>query len=328
MADVAAMAGVSSQTVSRVANNRSNVEEETRRRVLSAMRVLGYRPNTAARALVTGQFRALGLISFGLSSFGNARTVDALTRAAQRAGYTVHMIAIEAQTEQAVHDAFDQLTTQAVDGIVLIEAQILDTPALRLPPGVPVVMADGDVSQRHPTVDTDQALGARLVTRHLLSLGHETVWHVSGPEDSYAARRRAESWHATLKDAGAAVPPLLFGDWSAASGYEAGCHLAARPGVSAVFAANDQMALGVMRALTQAGRRIPQDVSVAGFDDLDEAPYFSPPLTTVRQDFDVVAEQIVSMMVGQIETGRAPSATALIAPRLVVRESTGAPPAR
>ena len=120
----------------------------------------------------------------------------------------------------------------------------------------------------------------------------------------------------------------LFGDWSAASGYEAGCHLAARPGVSAVFAANDQMALGVMRALTQAGRRIPEDVSVAGFDDLDEAPYFSPPLTTVRQDFDVVAEQIVSMMVGQIETGRAPSATALIAPRLIVRESTGAPPAR
>ncbi|MDX3101989.1 LacI family DNA-binding transcriptional regulator [Nonomuraea angiospora] len=326
MADVAAMAGVSSQTVSRVVNNRSNVEEETRRRVLSAMRVLGYRPNTAARALVTGQFRTLGLISFGLSSFGNARTVDAVTRAAQRAGYTVNMIAVESQTEQAVHEAFDQLTLQAVDGIVLIEAQILDTPSLRLPPGVPVVMADGDVSHRHPMVDTDQALGARLVTRHLLDLGHETVWHVAGPEDSYAARRRAESWHATLKEAAAATPRLLFGDWSAASGYKAGRELARRPGVTAVFAANDQMALGVMRAMIEAGHRVPEDVSIAGFDDLDESAYLSPPLTTVRQDFDVVAEKIVSLMIGQIETGAAPSATAFVAPELVVRQSTGAPP--
>ncbi|MBT2231947.1 LacI family DNA-binding transcriptional regulator [Nonomuraea sp. NEAU-A123] len=326
MADVASMAGVSSQTVSRVVNNRSNVEEETRQRVLSAMRVLGYRPNTAARALVTGQFRTLGLISFGLGSFGNARTVDAITRVAQRAGYTVNMIAIESQTEQAVHEAFDQLTMQAVDGIVLIEAQILDTPALRLPPGVPVVMADGDASHRHPMVDTDQAFGARLVTRHLLDLGHETVWHVAGPEDSYAARRRAEAWHATLKEAKAVVPQVLFGDWSAASGYEAGRVLAERPGVTAVFAANDQMALGVMRAMIKAGWRIPEDVSIAGFDDIDESAYLSPPLTTVRQDFDVVAERIVSLMIGQIETGTAPSATAFITPELIVRESTGAPP--
>ncbi len=328
MADVAAMAGVSSQTVSRVANNRSNVEEETRRRVLSAMRVLGYRPNTAARALVTGQFRTLGLISFGFSNFGNARTADAIARVAQRSGYTVNMVAIESQTERAVHQAFDQLTMQAVDGIVLVEAQILDTPALRLPPGVPVVMAQGDLNLRHPMVDTDQALGARLVTRHLLDLGHRTVWHVSGPEDSYSARGRAESWHATLKEAGATVPPVLFGDWSAASGYEAGLRLAERPEVTAVFAANDQMALGVMRAMTQAGRRIPDDVSLAGFDDIEESAYLSPPLTTVHQDFDVVAERIVSLMLTQIETGEIPSTIALVAPRLVVRESTGAPPSR
>ncbi|MBB6344272.1 LacI family DNA-binding transcriptional regulator [Nonomuraea muscovyensis] len=328
MADVAALAGVSSQTVSRVANHRSNVEEETRQRVLSAMRVLGYRPNTAARALVTGQFRTLGLISFGLGNFGNARTVDAVVRAAQRADYTVNMVAIEAQTEQAVHAAFDRLTMQAVDGIVLIEAQILDTPALRLPSGVPVVTADGDAGHRHATVDTDQALGARLVTRHLLDLGHDTVWHVAGPEDSHAARRRAESWHATLTEAGATVPPVLFGDWSAAGGYEAGRHLARRPGVTAVLAANDQMALGVTRALAEAGRRIPGDVSVAGFDDLDEAAFFSPPLTTVRQDFDVVAERIVALLVGQIETGRTPATAVLVPPRLVVRDSTGAPPPR
>lgn len=326
MADVAALAGVSSQTVSRVANNRSNVEEETRQRVLSAMRVLGYRPNTAARALVTGQFRTLGLISSTLGTFGNARTVEAVTRAAQRAGYTVNMVAVETRTERAVHEAFGRLTMQAVDGIVLIEAQILDTPALRLPPGVPVVVAGGDAGHHHAMVDTDQSLGARLVTRHLLDLGHETVWHVSGPEDSYAARHRAASWHATLKEAGAAVPPVLYGDWSAAGGHEAGRHLARRPGVTAIFAANDQMAIGVLRALAQAGRRVPEDVSVAGFDGLDEAAFLSPPLTTVRQDFDAVAERIVSLMIDQIATGPAPASAVLVPPRLVVRESTGTPP--
>lgn len=186
-------------------------------------------------------------------------------------------------------------------------------------------MADGDVSHRHPMVDTDQALGARLITRHLLDLGHESVWHVAGPRTP-TPRGAGPSPGTPPQGGGAATPQLLFGDWSAASGYKAGRELARRPGVTAVFAANDQMALGVMRAMIEAGHRVPEDVSIAGFDDLDESAYLSPPLTTVRQDFDVVAEKIVSLMIGQIETGAAPSATAFVAPELVVRQSTGAPP--
>lgn len=326
MADVAAMAGVSSQTVSRVANNRSNVDQETRRRVLAAMRVLGYRPNSAARALAVGRFGMLGVISFGLGAYGNARTLGAIVRAAQEAAYTVNVIEVRAQTESAVREAFDRLVNQAVDGIILVESQILDTPSLRLPFDLPVVVADGDVNHRYPVVDVDQAEGARRATGHLLDLGHRTVWHVTGPQDSYAARRRAESWHATLKDAAAPVPPLVFGDWSAVSGYAAGRRLAGDPDVTAIFAGNDQMALGVLRALHEAGRRVPEEISVVGFDDITEAACFIPPLTTVRQDFEQVGQDCVRMLLAQL--GPQPAglgSSSVIAPRLVLRASTAPP---
>ncbi|WP_406290885.1 LacI family DNA-binding transcriptional regulator [Embleya sp. NBC_00896] len=327
MADVAEMAGVSSQTVSRVANNRSNVDEATRDRVLSAMRMLGYRPNTAARALATGKFRMLGVISFGLNAYGNARTLEAIVAAAQDADYSVNVVSVRAQTESAVRDAFDRLTMQAVDGIILIEAQILDTPALRLPSGLPVVVVDGEETRRHPGVDTNQAEGARLATTHLLDLGHRTVWHVSGPQDSYAARRRAESWHRTLKAAGAPVPPLLYGDWTAASGYTAGRALAADPEVTAVFAGNDQMALGLVRALHEAGRDVPGDVSVVGFDDLAESAWFLPSLTTIHQDFEEVGRQCVALLFDQFRTGHAGILGATtIEPTLILRDSTAVPP--
>ncbi|GAA3062988.1 hypothetical protein GCM10020254_03640 [Streptomyces goshikiensis] len=277
MADVAAMAGVSSQTVSRVANNRENVDASTRERVLAAMKMLGYRPNTAARALVTGRFGTLGVISFDISAYGNARTFAAISDAAREADLFVNFMGARAQTGAAVRQAFQQLMVQSVDGIILIESQILDTPELRLPSAVPVVFADGDTGHRYANVDIDQAEGTRSVVAHLLGLGHRTVWHVAGPRDSYAARRRAEAWHRSLKDAGTVVPPLLYGDWSAASGYHAGRELADRPEVTAIFAANDQMALGVMRALQEAGRRVPQDVSVTGFDDVPEAAFFPAP---------------------------------------------------
>ncbi|MCM2419318.1 MULTISPECIES: LacI family DNA-binding transcriptional regulator [unclassified Streptomyces] len=328
MADVAAMAGVSSQTVSRVANSRSNVDEATRERVLSAMRMLGYRPNTAARALATGRFRMLGVISFGLNAYGNARTLEAIVAAAQDADYSVNVVSVRAQTESAVRAAFERLTLQAVDGIILNEAQILDTPTLRLPSGLPVVVVDGEEGRRQPGVDTNQAEGARLATRHLLDLGHRSVWHLAGPQDSFAARRRAEAWHGTLKAAGAATPPVLYGDWSADSGYAAGRELAAKPEVTAVFAANDQMALGVVRALSEAGRKVPDEVSIVGFDDLAEASCFLPPLTTVHQDFEEVGRQCVSRLLDQIHTGEAGTGgVSSVAPRLVIRASTAGPPA-
>lgn len=327
MADVAALAGVSAQTVSRVANHRTNVDEATRERVVNAMRMLGYRPNTAARALATGRFRTIGVISFDLQAYGNARTLESIVSAVQDTDYSVNIVTIKDQTEQAVREAFERLTTQAVDGIILNEAQILDTPALRLPSGLPVVVNDGDGTHRHAAVHTDQAEGARLAVRHLLDLGHRTVHHLAGPQDSHPARGRAEAWHRTLKDAGCPVPPVVYGDWTAESGYRAGRELAARPDVGAVFAGNDQMALGLIRALHDAGREVPGDVSVVGFDNVAESGYFLPPLTTVHQDFEEIGRQAVALLLDQIHTGRPPEAAVTsVAPRLVVRDST-APPA-
>ncbi|MFH8836867.1 substrate-binding domain-containing protein [Streptomyces sp. NPDC017868] len=177
---------------------------------------------------------------------------------------------MRAQTGAAVRHAFQHLMLQSVDGIVLVESQMLDTTSPQLPPAMPVV-ADGDSGHRYPHVDFDQAHGAHSAVAHLLGLGHRTVRHLAGPRDSFAARCRAESWRRTLTDAGASVPPLVHGDRSAESGHQAGLGLAHRPEVTAVFAGNDQMALGLMRTLHESGRGIPGDISVAGFDDVAEA---------------------------------------------------------
>jgi DNA-binding LacI/PurR family transcriptional regulator len=328
--DVAELAGVSSQTVSRVVNNSPKVDQQTRERVLSAMRILGYWTNGAARALATGQSRSVGVISFDLSLYGNARTIEAITAAAQDADYSVTVVGISAATEESVQRAYARLASQAIDGVVLIEARILDTATVHLPTSVPVVIADGDPNTNFPAIDTDQAAGARVATEHLLGLGHETVWHVAGPHDSHAARRRAAAWRATLKEAGRPVPPVLFGDWSAESGLAAGRELAAMKGageaggVTAIFAANDHMALGVLRALHEAGRRVPDEVSVVGFDDVPEASCYLPPLTTVHQNVAEAGRRCVALLLDQISSGgpSGPGEVSAIQPRLIERAST------
>jgi DNA-binding LacI/PurR family transcriptional regulator len=328
MADVARLAGVSGQTVSRVSNGRTNVDADTRARVLAAMEELGYRPNTAARALRTGRFRSLGVIMFTLSSFGNMRTLDAIASAAEEAGYSLTLIPVPHPTRGELSDAFQSLAEAAVDGVIIvIEAHLLDESDVELPPGLPVVLVDSAGDDRFTWVDTDQALGARLATEHLLDLGHATVWHVAGPERSYSATRRRESWEATLRDRGAVVHPALVGDWSAESGHELGLELARNPDVTAIFAANDQMALGVLRALHESGRPVPAGVSVVGFDDMEEAGSFWPPLTTVRQFFGEVGRRSVEALLHEVESGdrRAPS---VVSTELVVRDSTAGPPIR
>ncbi|MFJ2744882.1 LacI family DNA-binding transcriptional regulator [Streptomyces sp. NPDC087440] len=325
MADVAALAGVSSQTVSRVSNNRTNVDAATREKVLAAMKTLGYRPNTAARALVTGRFGAIGVISFDVGAHGNARTLGAIADAAREAGFSINFMGVRAQTEAAVQEAFQHLMLQSVDGIVLVESQMLDTTSLHLPPSMPVVVADGDAGHAYANVDFDQALGAHSAVTHLLGLGHRTVWHLAGPRDSFASRRRTESWRTTLEAAGAPVPEVVHGDWSAESGYRVGQELAARAEVTAVFTANDQMALGLMRALHEAGRAVPRDVSVTGFDDMAEAAFFQPPLTTVRQDFDLVGRHCVRLLLDQIEGKSDGPRRMAVEPALVVRGSTASP---
>ncbi len=326
MADVARAAGVSGQTVSRVANGRENVDPVTRDRVIAAMRQLGYRPNSAARALRSGRFRSIGVIMFSLSSYGNMRTLDAIASEAAGAGYSLALIPLESATQSDVSGAFDRLGEHTVDGvIILIERHQLHEAEIALPTGLPVVVVDSSARYAYPVVDTDQAQGATLATEHLLDLGHQTVWHISGPRESYSAERRRDAWEVALRERGASAPEVLVGDWTAESGYELGVQLARRSEVTAVFVANDHMALGVMRALHEAGRAVPAGVSVVGFDDVPEAANFWPPLTTVRQRFDRVGKSAMQALIAEIE-GESPSGRALVPTELVVRSSTGGPP--
>ncbi|WP_394770000.1 LacI family DNA-binding transcriptional regulator [Lacisediminihabitans sp.] len=327
MADVAERAGVSAQTVSRVANGLTNVEPATRERVVQAMQTLGYRPNKAARALRSGRFRNIGITMFTLSTYGNMRTLDGIAVAAAAAGYSITLVPVRDPTQEAVSSAFTNLVEQAVDGIILlIEAHLVDNSEVELPPGLPVVVVDSGARADYPVVDNDQIEGARLATQHLLDLGHDTVWHVAGPEGSYPASRRHESWRDTLEAQGRPVPPIFRGDWTAASGRALGLQIARRPEITAVFAANDAMALGIMSALHESGRRIPQDVSIVGFDDMAESDSFWPPLTTVHQDFDLVGQRSIEILLEEIEHAPIVPVRSILPVRLVLRASTGPPP--
>jgi DNA-binding LacI/PurR family transcriptional regulator len=323
MADVAKLAGVSLQTVSRVINDSPHVREVTRRRVEDAMRKLEYRPNPVARALVTGRSRTLGVVSFDTTLFGPASTLFGIERAAHDAGYFVSIVSLRSLTRSAVLDAVERLRAQGVDGVLVIAPQESASQAiLHLPQDVPVVATEAGPGESVPLVAVDQVEGARLATQHLLDLGHPTVWHISGPRDWLEAQDRVQGWRSTLEAAGAATPPVLVGDWSARAGHELGRELAANPEITAVFVANDQMALGFLRSLHEEGRRIPADISVVGFDDIPEAEYFTPPLTTVRQNFNEMGRRSLHLLLEQLESGAREPVRETVPPELVVRAST------
>lgn len=316
MAMVAQRAGVSGQTVSRVANGSPRVDPETRARVEQAMAELGYRPNRAARALRTGRSQTLGLVAQTLVTVGNSRMLQAVADAAASRGYALTVLTLGADADIA--DAFDRLRDQGVDGaVVLNEATALARDAASA--GLRLVVVDSPPDDRFTVIGTDHAAGARLATEHLLAAGHRTVHHLAGPAGSFAAAERERGWREALADAGAEQPELARGDWSAASGFEAVMRMPA-PGVSAIFAGNDQMALGALRALAGSGRRVPDDVAVIGFDDIADAANFQPPLTTVRQDFDALGERAVSALVEWIEGAR--PIDLLLEPALIRRASS------
>jgi DNA-binding LacI/PurR family transcriptional regulator len=326
MADVAQLAGVSSQTVSRVSNGQTNVDEATRTRVMEAMRTLGYRPNGAARALKSGRFHTIGVIMTTLQTLGNIRTLDAIATEAARSDYSVTLMPISDPTLRGVSGAYQRLSAQAVDGaVIILEARLLDRAEFALPPGIPVVVIDSGAGPAYTVVDTDQALGARQATEHLLWLGHRQVWHIAGPETSFSAVHRAESWARTLGEAGITPPEVRRGDWTCESGYLHGLALGQRPDVTAIFAANDEMALGAMRALHELGRDIPGDVSVVGFDDMDVAASFWPPLTTVHQDFAAVGRLSIQKLLRKVSDASTQNHTTIVPTKLVIRRSTAAP---
>jgi DNA-binding LacI/PurR family transcriptional regulator len=326
MEDVASVAGVSHQTVSRVLNGFSKVRPETRDRVLAAIEELGYRRNTAARTLVTRRSGSIGVITADMNHYGPASIMLGLESASRAAGYGLSLTGLPEISATSLRQAVDQVLDQAVEAVVIIvahEAALALAHSLHIQ--VPFVLVEGDLSATPLTAGVDQIAGARLATNHLLDLGHHSVLHLPGPLDWLEATARREGWRMALQEHGCRVPALMVeGDWTSRSGYGAARAMLAESRPTAVFAANDQMALGLIRALHEAGLRVPEDVSVVGFDDVPESGYFTPPLTTVRQDFRELGRRIMALVLRRL-AGELNASVPLVEPRLIVRSSTAAP---
>jgi DNA-binding LacI/PurR family transcriptional regulator len=326
--DVARVAGVSQKTVSRVFNNEPYVSAAVRTRVLEAAEQLGYRLNNAARALASGRTRSIGVVALGTALYGPASLLVGIERAARETGYALRVVNTADGAPAGIAGAVESLMDQGVDGIVISEP--IDEGEVSIHADVPVLVCGAPAAftaSRAVTAGVRADLLARAATEHLLDLGHPTVHHLAGPQRWYSARDRLEGWRAALAARGASEPPFVEGDWSAASGYEMGRELAADSTVTAVFAANDDMAIGLIRALREASRRVPEDVSVIGFDDIPVADYITPRLTTMRQPFDAVARTGLELLVHAIEKPDADPLPVSDPPvELVVRASTAPPP--
>ena len=326
--DVARLAGVSRKTVSRVLNNEPYVSEESRRRVLAAAEELGYRLNHAARALASGRTRSIGVVALGTAGYGTASLLVGIEQAVRDAGYALRVLNTPDGNPRSIAAALESLLEQGVDGIVvsepIVEGEVplgVDVPVLFL--GAPPAFS----AARTLSVGVGAHQLARAATDHLLDLGHTTVHHLAGPRRWYATTDRIEGWRAALVARGAHEPPVLNGDWSAASGYAAGLALASDRLVTAVFAAGDEMAIGLIHGLRESGRRVPEDISIVGFDGNPVFAYVSPPLTTVRQPFEAASSEGIRLLLHAMENPDADLPPANDPPvELIVRGSTAPPP--
>jgi DNA-binding LacI/PurR family transcriptional regulator len=319
--EVARLAGVSHQTVSRVLNNEDTVRPQTRAKVEAAIRELRYRPSSVARALATRKTHTLGLVSTGNPLYGPASIALAFNGAAREAGYQVITASMADAGRDEILQAVDVLLRQQVEAIVLVasdQSSIAAVDGLEL--DIPLVTADSSGHGSFPSVSIDQFRGAELATAALADLGHRDILHLAGPEGSLDARERERGWRAELARRGLPIHEPLHGDWTADSGRAVGERLLAAGRVSAVFVANDQMALGLMHTLGDHGLSVPRDVSIVGFDDIPEAAHFTPPLTTVRQDFTELGHRMMAT-VSAVLDGRAVTQPVKTAPHLIERES-------
>jgi LacI family transcriptional regulator len=335
--DIAAAAGVSRQTVSRVLNERPDVARQTRERVWKVIEESGYRPSDIARSLARRRSLALGVVIAGLEYVGPSRTLRGIAGQAESLGYTLLFKDLPSLDTNRVQPLLDSLLAWEVDGLVWAVPEVgsnrqwLQGQLPRLP--VPVIFLTMEARHDLSVVSVDNYAGGRLATAHLLEQGYRKVGHIAGPLNWWEARQRKAGWQDTLAEAGISVVDGAWdeGDWSAASGSQAFCRLLERyPAMEAVFVANDQMALGLLQVAYQKGIRVPRDLAVVGFDDIPEAAHYWPPLTTVDQRQEALGEMAVQELVRIIEAHRQNDAAKpraiVLEPRLVIRESSRALP--
>ncbi|QWT23959.1 LacI family DNA-binding transcriptional regulator [Subtercola sp. PAMC28395] len=314
--DVAKLAGVSHQTVSRVLNEHPSLRASTRQKVLDAMRELNYRPNAAARALSSSRSRMIGILSTSSGEYGPATIVTAIEAAARSRGYSVSIANADGLDLTSIDEAVSHLAELSAEGLVVVAPQLQVLDALsRLTITIPYITLQAVSSDGSGGGPLDQVVGARLATAHLISLGHTRIGHIAGPADWLDANLRLTGFRDETASYGLDQELVVAGDWSAASGHRAALELLDL-GVTAIFAGNDQMALGALSAAATAGVDVPGHLSVVGFDDLPEAAFYLPALTTIRQDLAEAGRQSVALLLG--ETDVLPS----VHPELIVRAST------
>ena len=325
--DVAALAGVSHQTVSRVLNESPRVRPETRRQVLEVIGRLGYRPSRAARALNLGRANAVTVLTSDTMLYGYARVLQGIEEAARVEGLAVGIRVVESSHVADVRAATEYVSDASAGGVIVVAFDPSGTAVLRaLPRDIPAVAATeagGLPDSTRGMIFLDERPASAEATRHLLGLGHATVHHVAIPSETGTSGRRA-GWQDALAAAGVPVPPVLTVGWDVVSAYHAGQILAADDKVTAVLCGNDDIALAVRRALYEAGRDVPGEVSIVGFDDVPGCAYRTPALTTVRMDFVGLGRACLAAVAAEI-AGSAWPQVALEVPTLVVRESTAPP---
>jgi DNA-binding LacI/PurR family transcriptional regulator len=332
--EVASVAGVSTQTISRVINERPDVSPETRRRVQEVIQELGYRPSALARSLIRQRSHTLGVVTAGLRFIGPSRTLSGITAAAEQKGYSLLLKELPRFDTTDITPIFQALHDRHVDGIIWavpevgenhewVSKQLLD-------PEVPLVYITMEPRENISVVSVDNYLGAQMAMAHLLEQGYEHIAHISGPLDWWEARQRRAGWKDALSEHGLDPQDEYWvgGNWSSASGAQAFEKLLEQYAeMDSIFVANDQMALGVIQVAHQRGLRIPDDIGIVGFDDIPESAFFSPALTTVRQDQYNVAKLAVEEIIRTIESGwrglepEHPQAS-IVPPALVVRQSS------
>lgn len=321
--DVARTAGVSVPTVSRVLNGSTPVSDRLKKRVADAIAELGYIPNSAARSLALGRRSLIAVIAGNAARFGWAHTIQGIQSAARQSGYSVVVAVVESAEPEAVNGAVELVLAENVAGVIVLEFDEPGSEVLRkLPSTIPVVAASGG---SEPAGDVPRALldeegAARVLVEHLLALGHPTVHHIAQPAMGRQLGRSI-GWQQALTAAGAPVPETLEATWDPQSAYELGLQLAGHGDLTALFCDNDDIAIAAIKALRETGRRVPEDVSVVGFDDQPFSQFWSPALTTVHQDFDDLGARSFRLL-ENILNGGAESRVSVLTPDLVIREST------
>lgn len=322
--DVARRAGVSVPTVSRVLNGAAYVSDEKRSRVMQAIKELDFRPSAAARALVARQPKLIAVIAGNTSRYGYAETIRGIEESARAAGYTVTITVVESADDESVDRAVALVLDQPIAGVVVLKFDPPGVAALhRLPKSIPTVSISGVRETGVPQAVLAEADAAEEVVDYLLGLGHRTVHHVRVPP-SRKEDGRTTGWRRALVAHGAPVPKPLDASWEPDTGRVIGRALADDPEVTAVFCGNDEIAMGVIRGLADRGKSVPRDVSVVGFDDHPLAQMWSPPLTTVRQDFAGLGTRAYDLLEAVIAGGKVRKFSSE-RPTVVIRESTAPP---